>query len=174
MTGAVGTWARKIAELFDAHRLRVERAIARRTGDPQTAGDLAQDAFLRLARLPDGEAVQNPAGLLYVVADRIALDHCRAARRQRLREAGPPDDDLPAAGPAADALVERTQTMARLRGAIDALPPKTREVFLLYHVEGLPYRAIGERLGISPRTVEYHLRTALEQCRAHMRRRQLR
>lgn len=171
MTGPVGNWARRIAELFDAHRLRVERAIARRTGDPQTAGDLAQDAFLRLARLPDGEAVQNPAGLLYVVADRIALDHCRATRRQRLREVGPPDEELPAAGPGADAVVERNQTMARLRGAIDALPPKTREVFLLYHVEGLPYRAIGERLGISPRTVEYHLRTALEQCRVHMKRR---
>ncbi|MBP2302935.1 RNA polymerase sigma factor [Azospirillum picis] len=171
MTGPVGTWARKIAELFDTHRLRVERAIARRTGDPQTAGDLAQDAFLRLARLPDGEAVQNPAGLLFVVADRIALDHCRAATRQRLREAGPPDETLPAAGPGADAVIERSQTFARLRGAIDALPPKTRDVFLLYHVEGLRYRAIGERLGISPRTVEYHLRTALEQCRAHMMRR---
>lgn len=43
MTGAVGTWTRKIAELFDAHRLRVERAIARRTGDPQTAGEVIQD-----------------------------------------------------------------------------------------------------------------------------------
>ncbi|WP_236784154.1 RNA polymerase sigma factor [Azospirillum humicireducens] len=157
--------------MFDAHRLRVERVIARRTGDPQTAGDLAQDAFLRLARLPDGDAVQNPAGLLYVVADRIALDHCRAAKRQRLREVGPPGDDMPTAVPGADAVVERNQTMARLRGAIDALSPKTREVFLLYHVEGLTYRAIGERLGISPRTVEYHLRAALEQCRAHMKRR---
>ncbi|WP_372394306.1 sigma-70 family RNA polymerase sigma factor [Azospirillum sp. HJ39] len=171
MTGPVGTWARKIAELFDSHRLRVERVIARRTGDPQSAGDLAQDAFLRLARLPDGEAVQNPVGLLFVVADRIALDHCRAANRQRLREAGPPDDQLPATDPTADAVMERNETMARLRGAIDALPPKTRDVFLLYHVEGLPYRAIGERLGISPRTVEYHLRVALEQCRTHMKRR---
>ncbi|CAO3430437.1 RNA polymerase sigma factor [Azospirillum endophyticum] len=171
MSGPVGTWARRVADLFGSHRLRVERAIVRRTGDPQSAGDLAQDAFLRLARLPDGEAVQNPAGLLFVVADRIALDHCRAAKRQRQRETGPPDEDLPATGPTAEAVIERNETMARLRAAIDALPPKTRSVFLLYHVEGLPYRTIGERLGISPRTVEYHLRAALEQCRSHMKRR---
>ncbi len=163
------SWTRKIAGLFATHRAHVERAIARRTGDPQAAGDLAQDAFLRLARMPDGDAVDNPAGLLFTVADRIALDHCRAARRRR--DAGPPDEDLPAPDPAADALVERNETRSLLRGAIDSLSPKTRAVFLLYHAEGLSYRAIAERLEISPRTVEYHLRQALEQCRGHMKRR---
>lgn len=163
------SWARRIARLFETHRAQVERVISRRTGDPQGAGDLAQDAFLRLARMPDGDGVQNPAGLLYVVADRIALDHCRVQQRERRRDAGPPDDTLPAPGPAADSLAERGQTMARLRDAIDALPPKTRAIFLLYHVEGLAYRAIAERMGLSPRTVEYHLRTALEQCRRHLK-----
>lgn len=165
------SWTRKIAGLFTTHRRHVERVIARRTGDPQVASDLAQDAFLRLARMPDGDAVDNPAGLLFTVADRIAIDHCRAVRRQRLRDAGPPDEALPAPGPGADALAERNETMTRLRDAIDGLSPKTRAVFLLYHAEGLTYRAIAERLEISPRTVEYHLRQALEQCRSHMKRR---
>nr|WP_295828766.1 sigma factor [uncultured Azospirillum sp.] len=82
MTGAVGTWTRKIAELFEAHRLRVERAIARRIGDPQTAGDAAQDAFLRLARLPDGEVVQDPA---YIGSEPNRRD-CIASKHIWMRE----------------------------------------------------------------------------------------
>jgi RNA polymerase sigma-70 factor (ECF subfamily) len=45
------------------------------------------------------------------------------------------------------------------------LPPKCREVFLMCRVEGKSYTEIGDALGISPRTVESHMRKALEQIR---------
>ncbi|BBK43511.1 DNA-directed RNA polymerase sigma-70 factor [Allostella vacuolata] len=165
MTG----WAARVAGLFSQHRASLEAFLSRRTGDPEAARDLAQDAFLRLARMPDGERVENPAGLLFTVADRIAIDHGRQAQRRRLRDAGPPDEAIPAPGPGAEALADRRQTFERLAGAIRALSPKARRIFLLYHVEGRSYREIADALGISPRTVEYHLRQALEHCRAHLK-----
>jgi RNA polymerase sigma-70 factor (ECF subfamily) len=57
-----------------------------------------------------------------------------------------------------------------LQQAIDSLPERTREVFLLYHVEGCSYREIAERLELAPRTVEYRLRQALGFCREYVRR----
>lgn len=57
--------------------------------------------------------------------------------------------------------------------AIAALPEATRHIFLLYHVDELSYREIGERLKISPRSVEYQLRRALTDCRAFIKARLL-
>lgn len=55
-----------------------------------------------------------------------------------------------------------------MQDAILALPDATRRIFLLYHVDECSYREIGERLSISPRSVEYQLRRALIDCRTYI------
>ena len=49
----------------------------------------------------------------------------------------------------------------RYRVAIDGLPPRTKEVYLLHRVEELGYRQIAEQLSISIRTVEWHVAEAI-------------
>src|SRR3546814_1611007 len=41
--------------------------------------------------------------------------------------------------------------------AVDAMPPKTRRVFLMHRVDELSYREIHEFLGISIATVGFHM-----------------
>src|SRR3546814_6380419 len=55
------------------------------------------------------------------------------------------------AGP--DATAELNQMRERYRLAVDGLPPRTKEVYLLHRVEELGYRQIAEQLSISIRTV---------------------
>lgn len=64
-----------------------------------------------------------------------------------------------AAGP--DATAELNQMRERYRLAIDGLPPRTKEVYLLHRVEELGYRQIAEQLSISIRTVEWHVAEAI-------------
>lgn len=52
-----------------------------------------------------------------------------------------------------------------LQEAIDSLPERCREVFLLSKVEGLKNREIAERLNISEKTVERHMSIALSKLR---------
>ncbi|KIO47134.1 hypothetical protein IE90_00580 [Sanguibacteroides justesenii] len=52
-----------------------------------------------------------------------------------------------------------------LQDAIDSLPERCREVFLLSKVEGLKNREIAERLTISEKTVERHMSIALSKLR---------
>lgn len=52
-----------------------------------------------------------------------------------------------------------------LESAISSLPPKCQEVFRLSYVEDLSDKEIGDKLGISVRTVESHMHTALKLLR---------
>lgn len=159
-----------LKSLFVAHEREVGAFLRRRVGGAADAADLSQEAFLRLAGLRRSEAVEDPRGFLFTVAANLARDHLRRfVRRQRV-EAGPVDETLvcPSANPE-EALGAR-QERCVLRDAIDRLPERTRQIFLLYHIEGYSYREIAERMELSPRTVEYHLRQALDHCRKHARR----
>lgn len=50
--------------------------------------------------------------------------------------------------------------------AIEQLPERCREIFSLSRKEGLSYRQIAERLGISVKTVETQISIALKRIRA--------
>jgi RNA polymerase sigma factor (sigma-70 family) len=53
-----------------------------------------------------------------------------------------------------------------LYAAIEALPPKCRQVFIMRRFHDLSQDEIARRLGVSRNMVEKHLRLALERCRA--------
>ena len=56
-------------------------------------------------------------------------------------------------------------TAARLWTAIDALPARCRQAFLMAKRDGMTYREIAEELGISERTVEHQVSKALHLLR---------
>ena len=55
---------------------------------------------------------------------------------------------------------EDEEAQARVRKCLDMLPPKQREVLTLRYFEGLKYTEIALQLGISPETVETHVKRA--------------
>lgn len=138
-------------------------AVLRLRFGRDTAEDLAQEAFLRAARLPDPAALRRPRAWLLTVALNAARDqHRRRAVRPPLTEAdgARPLPELPALPGQDEALL--------LKQVVLSLPPPLREVFVLSRFGGLTYAEIGRRLGISAKTVEWRMTRALAACAARL------
>ncbi|MBO9203123.1 MULTISPECIES: RNA polymerase sigma-70 factor [Niastella] len=59
-----------------------------------------------------------------------------------------------------------------LKNALENLPPKCREVFVLSRVSNLTYKQISDSLGISIKTVENQMGKALKILRSYIRKKQ--
>ena len=130
---------------------------------------MAQETFARLCALDDPAAVRQPRAFLYRIARNLAID---AARKQSVRArhlVGLSDmEDAPSAKPRPDHLVEEDQLRRALNQAIVEMPPRRRDVFVLYRFGGLTQAEIADRLGISTSMVERHLMKAMAECRRRL------
>jgi RNA polymerase sigma-70 factor, ECF subfamily len=57
----------------------------------------------------------------------------------------------------------------KLQNAIDKLPDKSKEVFLLSRYACLSYKEISEKIGITPKGVEFHIIKALKILRVELK-----
>jgi len=137
-----------------------------RVGCAETAGDLVQDAFARV--LARGIRLEQPRAYLYRVLINLIHDRGRCAARlpQILAEAHLFENEPPAEEMTPLEVLASREASTRLRKAIEGLPVRCREVFVLHRFEGLRQREIAARLGITQSTVEKHIAAAL----VHLRR----
>ena len=120
--------------------------------------DVVQDCFVRL--LEASVEPRNVRAWLYAAVRNRCID--------LLRQSSPAVEPLAVGQEAAtdEEQQERSLREARLWEAIDALPARCREVFLLSKRDGLTYAQIAQRLGLSEKTVEHQVSKALKRLRA--------
>ena len=61
-----------------------------------------------------------------------------------------------------DRLLEAREELTLVREALERMPERARDAFLLHRLEGLTYAEIGERLCVSVSSVEKYIMRALE------------
>lgn len=151
------------------HKSSLLRFLTRTLGNSRDAEDVAHEAFARMLSLPEQATVDHPLALLKCIALNIIRDTFRRERYRRQQVIGL-EEPLVSAQPEPDPeqVAAARQRLARLRDAIDDLPPRCREVFVLHKVHGLPHAEVARRLGISRNMVERHVIRAYAQLREVM------
>jgi RNA polymerase sigma-70 factor (ECF subfamily) len=69
--------------------------------------------------------------------------------------------------------LEHQQRLDALIEAVALLPERCRQVMILRHLDGLPYKEIAGKLGISRETVKVHMVKGVRDCIRHFRERGL-
>jgi RNA polymerase sigma-70 factor (ECF subfamily) len=136
--------------------------------------DLIQEAYVRTLRAYQGGRVTHAKAFLFTTARNAAIDlfrRRRGADHEEISEisAMPLLDEAPDAG----ATLEREQRLDALLEAIVALPERCRQVMMLRHLDGLSYKEIAVRLGISPETVKVHMIKGVKDCTRYFHQRGL-
>ena len=128
-------------------------------GDVEIAEDIVQESFMTLwEKLEQGTSVVNMRAYLYMVVRNRCLD--RLKKKGLETESLKPNDTYGIIDD--DEAQERSQVEARLWTAIDTLPDKCREVFIMSKRDGLKYEEIAEELGLSVNTVRNQVSKALK------------
>lgn len=134
-------------KLYNQHYEQIYRYCYRFVNNRETAGDIAQETFLKLyQRMSNiGYSIENTNAWLYKVAGNLCLNSIKSNNRQGTKIDIKSTDCIEVINPEENLIArERTE---RIRLAIDQISPKHRMLIFMYQ-DGLSYKEMSNATGI--------------------------
>ena len=129
-----------------AHEQQIERLFQEHNRE------IAQEAYVRLLRLDEPDAVSYLRSYLFRIAANLATDRLKQReRRGELRALIFFDKDLHSPPP--ETGLNASEELALIRAAIEELPVNCRTAFLLHKIHEVPVADTAERMQLSIRMV---------------------
>ncbi len=156
-------WSEKnFSQLFDGYYSALCFFANKYLNDLDLSRSLVQDVFvdlwIRREKISINSSIKS---YLYHAVRNRSVDYLRIAKRSvKLTDVG----EQHFQSPFVDA-IEAAELNDRINKAINELPEKCREIFVLGRFEGLKYKQIAEQLNISVKTVEMQMGIALKKLR---------
>ncbi len=159
----------KWKEWLDDNAARLLAYARARCQSADEAEDLLQEALIKLWGYQEERGYRPPdLPLAFSVMRYLGMDHGRRKRRRERRDNKiiqfQKDHDH-----WLDPAMEDEEDAAILRGEVESLPDKLREVLILKIWGGLTFAEIGELLAISNNTAASRYRYALEQLQKKLK-----
>ena len=126
-------------------------------GDADDAEDVVQETFIRAwEAVRDGKEVADFKSYIYMCVRNECISHLRS-RKETVGVEQMPET--------IDEAIDTSERDARIWSAIDRLPQRCREVFLLSKRDGLSQEEIASELGIAVKTVKNQMTKAYAELR---------
>ena len=153
-----------LARLFEEHNAVLIHLLRAKLHSDQEARDVAQEAYVRMLQLDRLGTVSYLRAYLFrtalnIATDRLRMDGVRRAAHRDLAFESRIDELSP------ERAVAATDELAAVRRAMETLPPKMRQAFLLHGFAELDLSEVAARMGLSERSVRNFIADALVCCR---------
>jgi len=156
---------RALNTLFQTHASELVRYATSLVRTRALAEEVVQDAFFTLWTHRESlQARGNLRAYLFGIVRHRSVD---LVRRDRVEERVTERFDLPSAVPAHED-AESADLDRRVRASMQALSPRVREVITLRLRDELTYAEIAEILGVSVKTIEAQMSSALRRLRTDL------
>ena len=171
---------RDLVQELVAHYADLRRQLTRDLRDPHYAADIAQSSFERVyanaLKMNDdiridaasggtpGGGIESPRALLFRVARNLCVDDAR--RRKVAQDWVSTHFSVGSRQtvPSCEFIASQQQVLARVVETLETLPPRRREVFLLFRAYGHTRAEIAQQLNITEMAVAKHLLRAAIDC----------
>jgi RNA polymerase sigma-70 factor (ECF subfamily) len=134
--------------------------------------DVVQESYLRIWKSRAAAPIQCAKAFLFTVARRLALDFIRRSHRSPVVFVKDLAElfvlDVTSNAREAASTTEEIQILVE---AIESLPARCREIFVLCHVEGYSQQEVARRLALSENTVAVQSARGLQRCEKFLRQR---
>src|SRR6478752_1284605 len=153
---------RAFERLYERYHRRIAAYIYGMVNDYARAEDITQDVFMSaLRRMRQTERSIAFKPWIYEIAKNACIDQFRRSKRAEEvsydAEEGLGAADygrLTSSDATPDVAMERRQDLDHLRGALGGLSEAHHQILVMREFEGLSYREIGDRMGMSRPSVE--------------------
>ena len=145
------------AHEYRAPLLKYFQKRAPKTVEPD---DLVQEVFVRLAKRADLASIEQVQGYLFQTAASVLADRFRRDGRKPAFIESFDDDTHGAADFTPERVYKDRQGLDALVRGLNALPERTRHIFVLYHFEGMRQKDIAAGFDMPISTVEKHMARA--------------
>lgn len=153
------------SELYNRYKDKLYSFAMEMQDSPEKASDLVHDVFLKIWE--QRSSLENKeifSGYLYTMVRNFCIDHFRKSAREsainrKLAETGKENFETPES----DLLYRDLQN--KVQQAINNLPPRQKEIYILHREERLKYNEIAQKLNLSVSTVENHFSRAMVSIR---------
>ena len=153
-------------ELYGRYHQKLYSFAFQLSGSKEEAKDIVQDVFSKIwerKNLFEGKCVFS--SYLFKMIRNFSIDRIRRiTQKSRIIEELTSDADGQQNN-STEQWVLKNELQNRIRGMVDQLPPRQKEVFILHREKGLKYNEIASSLGLSTSTVENHFSRAVEKLR---------
>ncbi len=155
--------------LIEAYADMMYRVAYRILQNEQDAEDAVQESFINIYRHIEGFNGQSKLSTwIYRITSNTALDIVRRHKRKQgqdtaLIDFGDEEDTYEPAdenAPQPEEVLLQRESIETIQQALEAMPPKLREAYLLYMLDGLSTREIAETLAIKPSAAKVRVHRA--------------